>query len=344
MNENYVREIDLIDLFVDWLSHWRSLLAFLIVGVILAGGYMFLGSTPSAPIELDVVQEEEEEEEELTAREIKAVEEVIALNDEYEENVKLYEAEKDSMEPKDRAEAFYYIVATKNSVEGRKGTLNEAQLKYLYGDEDTDDSKDAKEENVESATESVAPAGPSKTKALLIVILAVILHFIVFACRYIFDNKIKHTDTLSAMTGVPEYTRMVDWSMVDSKKGLDKLVNKMRFAGIRRTSLTQIVEINSSATIEKLKNKNYSSIAVVGTGIDLERNILSNQILKDKPDATVKSIDSITHSVNGADDIAGVDAAILAVKVAHTRYNDFMEELQSLRDRGVDVLGIAIFE
>ena len=337
MNENYVREIDLIDMFVDWLSHWRSLLAFLIIGVILAGGYMLLGSNPSAPIDLDIVQEEEEEE--LTARELKAVEDVISLNNEYTENLKLYEAEKESLAVNERAEAYYYIANTKDILESRKAALSEAQLNYFYGDDGTEVDELAKTE-----TEDVAPAGPSKTKALLIVILAVILHFIVFACRYIFDNRIKHTDTLSAMTGVPEYTRMVDWSKVDSKKGLDKLINKMRFAGTRRTALTEVVEINSSATIEKLKNKNYSSVAVVGTGIDLERNILSNQILKEKPDATVKSIDSVTHSVNGADDIAGVDAAILAVKVAHTRYNDFMEELQSLRDRGVDVLGIAIFE
>lgn len=337
MNENYVREIDLFDLFIDWLSHWRSLLAFLIIGVILAGGYMLLGSNPSALIELDIVQKEEEGE--LTARELKAVEDVISLNNEYTDNLKLYEAEKESLAVNERAEAYYYIANTKDILESRKAALSEAQLNYFYGDDGTEVDELAKTE-----TGDVAPAGPSKTKALLIMILAVILHFIVFACRYIFDNRIKHTDTLSAMTGVPEYTRMVDWSKVDSKNGLDKLVNKMRFAGIRRTTLTEVVEINSSVTIEKLKNKNYSSVAVVGTGIDLERNILSNQILKDKPDATVKSIDSVTHSVNGADDIAGVDAAILAVKVAHTRYNDFMEELQSLRDRGVDVLGIAIFE
>ncbi len=343
MNENYAREIDLIDLFIDWLSHWRSLMAFLIIGVIAAGVYMFLGNNPKAPIELEIIQEEEEEEK-LTPREIKTVEDVISLNNEYTENLKLYEAEKDSLAVNERAEAYYYIANTKNILESRKAALSEAQLNYYYGDDGTEELKDAKDKEDATAAEEETPAGASKTKALLIVILAVILHFIVFACRYIFDNRIKHTDTLSAMTGVPEYTRMVDWSKVDSKNGLDKLVNKMRFAGTRRTALTEVVEINSSATIEKLKNKNYSSVAVVGTGIDLERNILSNQILKDKPDATVKSIDSVTHSVNGADDIAGVDAAILAVKVAHTRYNDFMEELQSLRDRGVDVLGIAIFE
>lgn len=336
MNENYVREIDLIDLFVDWLSHWRSLLAFLIIGVIAAGGYMYLGKNNVASVSVGSTEEISYG---ITAKELQTVEELIALNDEYTENVKIYDSEKESMEIKDRTEAFYYIAQAKSIIEARKALLSQTQLNYF-----DDAHKSAEDKKAETLASAKSAAAPSTKKAILMVILSVILHFVIFACIYIFDNRIKHTDSLSAMTGVPEYTRMVDWNKIDSKKGLDKLVNRMRFAGTRHTSLTEVVEINSSATIEKLKNKNYSSVAVVGTGIDLERNTLSNQILKDKPDATVKSIDSVTHSVNGADAIAGVDAAILAVKVAHTRYNDFMEELQSLRDRGVDVLGIAIFE
>ncbi len=353
MNENYAREIDLIDLIIDWCSHWRSLLVFLLVGVIAAGAYIYTGSTttvdPEAAIAsvalTDMTDEqlagltEDEITSKLTGKEVEAVQELIKLNDEYIENIELYKEQKDSLELKDRAEALNYIVSSKNTIEARKAALTtdqQAYFRYNYVEKTQDTST-----NKVAAPVSV---GSSKTKALLIVIIAIFLHFVIVACKYVFGKKIKRTDALSSMVNVPEYTRMVDWTKVDASKGLDKLVNKMRYANLRKTELSEAVEINSSATIEKLKNKNYNSVAVIGTGIVDERNLLVNQVLKDKPDATVKSIDSITHSVNGADDIAGVKSAILAVKVGVTTYNDFFEELQSLKDREVDILGIAVYE
>ncbi len=359
MNEKYAREIDLIDLLIDWCSHWSSSLAFLLVGVIAAGAYMYTGNKavvdPEAIMASEKLSEmtaeqlsqltEVEIAEKLTEEEINAVNELVKLNDEYQENLKLYDAQKDSLELKDRAEAFSYIASQKNIIESRKGVLTaDQQAYYYYNYIEKNQVEKNQTEKAEVAESTTTSTGASKTKALLIVIIAIILHFMIFACRYIFSSKIKRTDALSAMVNVPEYTRMIEWSKVDSSKGLDSLVNKMRYANVRKTGMDEAVEINSSATIEKLKNKNYNSVAVIGTGIIDERNMLVNQLIKDKPDATVKSIDSITHSVNGADDIAGVQSAILAVKVGTTRYNDFFEELQSLKDREVDILGIAVFE
>ncbi|WP_028234626.1 hypothetical protein [Pseudobutyrivibrio sp. MD2005] len=369
MNNNYTREIDLIDLFIDWLAHWKSLLVCVLIGVVLAGGYMYMGRGTTTvevtdkdvmatisdgatlstltPEQLATLTVKDMEKKFLSEKDINAVEEVIALYDEYVENIEVYDAQKDELEVKDRAEAFNYIANSKNIVEARRASLTADQQVYYdakMGLDRTVGDAIATKNDESKTTVTTTTEGASKKKAALIVILAFILHFMIVACRYIFNNKIKHTDNLSAMVNVPEYTRMIDWNKVDSKKGLDKLVNSIRFASTRKTPLSEVVEINASATIEKLKNKNYSSVALVGTNLADERDMLAAQISKANANATVKSIDSITHSVNGADDIAGVDAAILAVKVASTRYNDFLEELQSLRDRDVDVIGIAIFE
>ncbi len=371
MNENYTREIDLIDLFIDWISHWRSLIVFILIGVIGACGYMYAGKgaaasniTSEAVIEiiaedatlstltaeqLSEITVKEMEEIFLSQKDMQAVDEVIGLINEYNENLAEYQKSKAKMKLKDRTEAFNYLASSKNIIEARKAALTADQQIYLY--EKLGVSTVVGENEAKASAKDASKAAPvetttsaSTTKAILIIVVAFVLHFIIFACKYMFNGNIKHSDSISYMVNVPEYTRMVDWNRIDSSKGLDKLVNKMRFANTRKTSLEDVVEINSSATVEKLKNKEYNSVAVVGTGIEAERNMFANQLLKDMPNAKVKSIESITHSVNGADDIAGVNAAILAVKVGESRYNEFFEELQSLRDRDVDVIGIAIFE
>ena len=366
MKDNYTREIDLLDLFINWLAHWRSLLVCMLVGVVLACGYMYIGrnsvkeevieqnvldtipagatlSTLTAE-QLNALSVEDMESRFLSETDINAVDQVISLYNEYNENFEAYETEKKSMKLKEKSDLLCSLANSKNIIDSDRNTLTPDQQIYYYAKTEQNSADEKTTENSGVISVVVTSGGASTKLAILIVILAFILHFLVVACRYIFNDKVKHVDDLSAMVNVPEYTRMIDWEKVDSKKGLDKLVNRFRFAGIRKTSLAELVEINASATVEKLKNKDYSSVALVGTNLADERDMLAAQISKANANATVKSIDSITHSVNGADDIAGVDAAILAVKVACTRYNDFFEELQSLRDRDVDVIGIAIFE
>lgn len=379
MNENYTKEIDLIDLFIDWLSHWKSLIAVIVVGVILAGGYIFMRRNASVEIEteikneneitddflnnlaegtllstlkkeqLEVITVQDMEKYFLSEKDIMTVDEVIALNEEYNENLTEYDANKSELELADRAEAFNFIANSKNIIEARKAALSADQAIYYYAKLGINivagkDNSAVVGDEKNSVEDTIVANKSSEKKAILIIVLIFILHFIAVACRYIFSNRVKHSDKLSSMVGVPEYTRMIDWTKIDSAKGLNKLVNKIRFGKIRRTPLKEIVEINTSATIEKLNNKNYISVAVVGVGLDDERNMLVRQIKNDNENIVVKSIDSITHSVNGSDDIVGVDSAILTVRVGVSRYNDFIEELQSLRDRDVDVIGIAVFE
>jgi len=371
MKDNYTKEIDLIDLFIDWIGHWKSFLVFLLLGIILAGGYMYMGRSTSTPStqreEKDAVENlaegtklstlsknqlagislDDMELYFLSEQDVQAVDEIVELNKQYVENLETYNSEKNGLDLKDRAETFNYIIDTKNLLETRKAALTDDQKIYYYaklGVSTAVGTDGIDKKTVASNEAVVVNSSPSKKKAALLAILFIVLHFMVVSCRYIFSNTIKHSDNLYAMADVPEYIRMINWEKIDSSKGMNKLVNKMRFGKMRKTSLKDVVEINSLATVEKLKNKNYNSVAVVGVGLDDERNLLVRQIKNDNENVVAKSIDSITHNVNGADDIIGVDSAILAVRVGVSRYNEFMEELQALKDRDVDVIGIAVFE
>lgn len=344
MNEKNIKEIDVVDLLIDWLSHWRSILIFLLVGTVLAGGYLYLGRGDEIkPIEDEKISLEKMESDVLSEKDIIVVNELIDLENNYRENVEEYQNQKDSLSIKDRTEAFEYITDTKNILEARKLSLTEEQQGYYYAKLDVDTKAGGADESNMDNQEAFA-GGASKKKAVLLIILLAIIHFLVFACRYIFDKKVKYADKLSKMLSVPEFTRLIDWDAIDRKKGLDKFINKLRFSSYRRTSLSDVLDINVKSTVEKLKNREYDSVAVVGFGLNDEREEFKSRISRFDSSIIVKSIDSITHSVNGADDIIGVKAAIIAVRVGVTLYNDLYEELQSLRDRDVDVIGIAVFE
>jgi hypothetical protein len=370
MRERYIKQIDLIDLFIDWISHWRSLFVMLIISVIISAWYIYTGGTVvkinnninpeqlASSTTLGLLTDEQikqltlEEMEQyfLTEKDVRVVDDIIELNDSYMENVELYNDQKDSLKLSERAEIQSNLADAKNVIETRRALLTADQQAYYFakigvGRDELSEEGSARDEASSSNNKtSTVKIGPSKKVAVLIVIVAFILHFLVVSTKYIFGSVVRHTDSLSSTLKLPEYTRMYDWNRIDAAKGLDKLVNRARFSGVRKTSLEDTVEINALATIQKLKNKNYNSVAVVGNNMDDDRAILVHQIQNDSENLLVKSIDSITHSVNGADEIAGVDSAILAVRVGVSRYSDLFEEITSLEERGVDVIGVAVFE
>lgn len=348
MKENYNKEIDALDLLYDWLSHWRSFLVVMLIGIIISGLYTIrFNSNPyedESGSELRVTTEYLEKNS-LSEKEIIEVDELIDLYNNYLDNIKLYNKNKDSLEIHERVEVLDNIANTKTIIEEQKLQLADVQLSYFYGKLDIDTVVDVVDGRQVSGTEiSLISWGRVVKRIVLTIILLLIVHLLFFALKYLFDKKIKHSDSISNMVDIPVYSLMVDWEKLDKKCGLDRFINKMRYASLQKTSISETLKINGLAVVDMLNNRGYSSIAVVGPGLDAEREAFSDQISKTNPDVIVKSIDSITHSFSGAKDISGVKAAVLVVKVGFTSYQDFFEEVQSLIDRDIDVLGIAVFE
>lgn len=74
-------EIDLIDFMYEVLSHWRGLLAVVLIGAVLGGGYSYVKSTMAVQVPTETVEATAETyEEQLTDREIEDVHTLIAYN------------------------------------------------------------------------------------------------------------------------------------------------------------------------------------------------------------------------------------------------------------------------
>ncbi len=118
----------------------------------------------------------------------------------------------------------------------------------------------------------------------------------------------------------------------------------MRFATLHKTDYEEVISINANMTVAVLKNNAYSSLAIIGKCKDDGGIKLKNKIELLDSSISVKNLDSIAYSVDGAKCMSSLNAAIIVGQVGYTKYSDLIDELQSLKIRDVDVIGIAIFE
>ncbi len=338
MNQKKEREIDLIDMLIEWTGSWRSLLLAITLGVFIfvcysvvynKAVYNSLNNTQGNQISL---LSEEELKSMLTVEEIYEVEDLKTVYDFYLTAFAEFEANEASLDISEKTASLYYLTNTQYLVSQLFNSLNQTQKKYYlchYGAEYT--------------RQSVPPVFTLQ-KCALLVFAILLLHFIAFGMKYVLVNTVKRTDTLSFDGDVPELTRIVDWKKIEAQKGLDRLKYKFCYSNKHRTPLEESVQINARRIIEYMNRKGYHSVALVGTSLEKEGEIIKKYILEGAPSLSVRFVDSTTHSKTGADEISKVDSAVLIAKVGFTKYNEYCDEYKTLVDRKVDIIGIVVFE
>lgn len=319
------REINVYDLFVNWLIHWRSLAAFLTIGLLVA---IILMVSRNDAESVNTINDLE-----MTAEDKKDVEIVASLLDEFVTASDIFIKNSDSLSVNERAEILYNLTYAQYLLDIKTRAFSNNQKVYLS-------TRGLPDETVlDTVDHTFASPVYSICKILL---LAVFIHAMFFSIDYLFNDRIKHHENLCERFQLCEYTPMVDWDAINSKKGLDRIFCNMRHLRESRTTLQDAIEINVLATIEKLQTVGANSVAIIGDVA--EKKMLAEGIIQKNENLTVKLIDSIRRSINGADQIIGVDAAIMVVKASQTRLSLFMEELKALESRNVMILGIVTVE
>ena len=339
MDSRTYNEVDLRDLLMDWISHWKSLFAILALGVLaVTANYLYIcnkyasNSTDTTSL---IAYTDEDFETILSQEELNYVDGLVELENSYNENLNMYNEEEKKLELVDKADIMAKLVYSSSTIHSMTKTLSDDQKQYydyLHG------------------AEIYAPVQPgfshrnAMIKSVFVLIALCCIHFLIFGFRYLISDYIKPSDSLTLKFGIPEFTRVIDWEKNDSLRGIDNAIIKYRFRKTRRTTLEDTLKINASAIIEKGKKNGSKEIVVVGMRSEKERNMLRTHILSENESIDVKSIDSVTHCVESVDDIVGVDSAVLVVKIGYSTYKECIEELDSLKIRGIDVLGIVAFE
>ena|GEM_PF-1717464 len=385
MNSNYndinaSREIDLIDMFWYWLSHFKSLIVFLVIGI--GVGVALFVTTPKATVDtsnatnatndtkIEDLKPEDKTKASYASAEVekpypykeeidwnkrlsdsqrKKVDETVKLYNYYIELANNYRTSGESY--KDNSEALYYLTGAKTNVNALIKGLSEDEMKYFYTQIGQDTVSDyygdtvvanATKANTTAAKSSASKGRSGKVKFLISVIVALILHVLIFVIVYIFDKKLKYTENPSSMLGTTEFSRVINWESINSKGAITKAITKARLKREREIPYSEALEVNANAVLDISNKNDYKNILVVTEGLVSEGDEFKKLLMNDS-DVNVSVVDNITHNALGAKMASEVEGCVILSKVGNTNLYDIFEEGVAVRSREIDLLGVIVY-
>lgn len=374
------REIDLIDMFWYWLSHFKSLIVFLVIGI--GVGVALFVTTPKATVDtsdttnatndtkIEDLKPEDKTKASYASEEVekpypykeeidwnkrlsdsqrKRVDETVKLYNYYIELANNYRTSGESY--KDNSEALYYLTGAKTNVNALIKGLSEDEMKYFYTQIGQDTVSDyfgdtvvtnATKPNTTAAKASESKGRSGKVKLLISVIVALILHVLICVIVYIFDKKLKYTENPSSMLGATEFSRVINWESINSKGTITKAITKARLKREREIPYSEALEVNANAVLDISNKNDYKNILVVTEGLVSEGDEFKKLLMKDS-DVNVSVVDNITHNALGAKMASEAQGCVILSKVGNTNLYDIFEEGVAVRSREIDLLGVIVY-
>lgn len=374
------REIDLIDMFWYWLSHFKSLIVFLVIGI--GVGVALFVTTPKATVDtsdttnatndtkIEDLKPEDKTKASYASEEVekpypykeeidwnkrlsdsqrKRVDETVKLYNYYIELANNYRTSGESY--KDNSEALYYLTGAKTNVNALIKGLSEDEMKYFYTQIGQDTVSDyfgdtvvtnATKSNTTAAKASESKGRSGKVKLLISVIVALILHVLICVIVYIFDKKLKYTENPSSMLGATEFSRVINWESINSKGTITKAITKARLKREREIPYSEALEVNANAVLDISNKNDYKNILVVTEGLVSEGDEFKKLLMKDS-DVNVSVVDNITHNALGAKMASEAQGCVILSKVGNTNLYDIFEEGVAVRSREIDLLGVIVY-
>lgn len=348
MQAKYEQEIDIVDLLLDWLSHWRSLFICLLIGCVVGVGWYYTDAKKAAEAaaaaeeaEATAVAETETTEEEevapasieeceatLSEAEISEVNELVAMYNSYQDvAAAYYDAESDYSTEEART-ALSEIAVAREAISTLKARLTEDQQTYFYLLLGFDVAE-------------VAEVAIIKKIILSWAIIAIV-HFIFFALIYILGGKVKHSDNLGEMLGCSDFVPMVDWKKADSLKGLDRAIYNAKMKGTERLDMDEAMQINAD-TVADLVERN-AKIALIGKEAGDEAKAFIEISSKTHSELDVTYITGVSNSAQNSQVLSDTTAAVLIVKVGASITAEVVEEYKKLLNRNIKVIGVFTVE
>lgn len=371
------REIDLIDMFWYWLSHFKSLIVFLVIGI--GVGVVLFVTTPKATVDTsnatnDTAVEETKPEEKTKASYASAeVDKPYPYKEEIDWNKRLSESQRNKVdevvklynyyidlsnsyktsggEYEEKSESLYYLTGAETNVNSLIKDLSEDETKYFYSQIGLDTVSEyygdtvvtnATKSNTNTSKANTSSGKNGKAKLLISIMVALILHILIFVIIYIFDKKLKYTENPSFMLGTTELSRVINWETINNKGGIIRAITKARLKREKEIPYSEALEVNANAVLD-ISNKNgYKNLLVVTEGLAKEGDEFK-KLLVNESGINVSVVDNITHNALGAKMASEVEGCVILSKVGKTNVYDIFEEGAAVRSREIDLLGVIVY-
>ena len=329
--EIYVREIDFLDMFWEWVSHWKSLLL-LIILFILTGEIMFYFSHKVEPVDMSISNNNEGVVVTNLPGNLRVPVENLANNyKKCEELKKEYYEKGDTFSLAEKSEILFNIIACEQLIEKlKRNNMTELQLEYYSSLIGT---------NYNNVVHTDTNNKTNKTKLVLAVLGLIFIHGMFFGFVFIFDPKLKKSDDLPSLLGCIEYSKCIDWDSIDRKKGIDKLILKCGFFNEKRVELSKTEQINSNMIVEVASKLGLNTIAIICGDFDELAQNLKGVIDREGKGLTVKVVESLVYDADGVKLMSDVEGAVIISKINQSKVIDLKKEANALKNRSIKLLG-----
>ena len=240
------------------------------------------------------------------------------------------------------------IASLQSTIAATKADFTEEQKKYyeLLTWEEAEHSEQPEQpaQNVTAEENPVPTPAVSKKYVSLGAVLFVFVYAVVICMVYIFNTKLRVSDELQSIYGIPQIGLVVRESC--RKVFLDKWVDSLRHYGKRKFTAEQSMELAFAAIkIAAVKN-GLNNICLMGCNMSAgaDKVCESLKAALEKEQIGVIVLDNVLYDAEAMEKMDAMQGAVLVEKAGSTLYNEVAGELELLKRQDIRVLGGIIVE
>ena len=240
------------------------------------------------------------------------------------------------------------IASLQSTIAATKADFTEEQKKYyeLLTWEEAEHSEQPEQpaQNVTAEENPVPTPAVSKKYVSLGAVLFVFVYAVVICMVYIFNTKLRVSDELQSIYGIPQIGLVVRESC--RKVFLDKWVDSLRHYGKRKFTAEQSMELAFAAIkIAAVKN-GLNNICLMGCNMSAgaDKVCESLKAALEKEQIGVSVLDNVLYDAEAMEKMDAMQGAVLVEKAGSTLYNEVAGELELLKRQDITVLGGIIVE
>lgn len=236
------------------------------------------------------------------------------------------------------------LTSLQTAIAKAKGEFTEDQKQYydLLTWEQTETEQTVQEPKTEETT-TVSPA-VSKKYVVLGAVLFAFVYAMIQAMGYIFNTKVRVSDELQQIYGIPQIGLVVKES--GKKLFLDKWIDSLRNYGKRKFTAEQSMELAFAAVKIAAAKNGLNSICLMGCNMSAGARKVCESLKAalEKEQIRVTVLDNVLYDAEAMEKVDTMQGAVLVEKAGSTLYNEISDELALLKRQEIPVLGGIIVE
>lgn len=314
MQEHYV---DLIDLFVDVLKHWKGAILFFCIGAVCFGIYSYSNGANAQTIEKTA----------MTSGEKRAVDIVMEYEDLYNQASQLEDIDVENL-----------ISLKKAMIDAVRG-FNDAQMEY-YAENSTINILGTQSSLLEVTEEESTEKHISKKMVCIGAIVGAFLYFFIWGVKYIFDEHLKSSDDLMEIISVPQLGKVYTVKMPPFF--IDRFLFKIKYHGQNVYPIEKSIELIVANLCTLAKGNDCDLVTLVGVSLGDKAIEICEQIKKIAKNSYEIDVDILDNLLVDTQDISSLYKAtsvVMVEEVGKTLYSDINKEQQLINQLNINILG-----